>query len=107
MDQLTTREIQALIGTRLRQTRLGRNLSVDDVARRAGVNRKTLLAMEGGEDIKLSSLLKVLRVMGRLNDLEAVFPDLLPSPGAFMRRGLKLRQNAYPLGTKRKPREAE
>ena len=60
-DHLTCAEILDTIGQRLRQRRLERNLSVDELAAHAGLNRKTILALEAGEDIRLSSLVKILR----------------------------------------------
>lgn len=82
-DHLTNTEIQALIGQRFRQQRLERNQPVDDIALHAGVNRKTILALEAGEDIRLSSLIKILRSMNMLGLLEAAIPDSLPGGAAL------------------------
>lgn len=77
-DHLTNKEILAVVGLRLRQRRLERNQLVDDLATHAGVNRKTILALESGEDVRLSSLIKILRSMNMLGLLESAIPDSLP-----------------------------
>ena len=93
-DYLTKAEILAVIGQRLRQRRLERKLLVDDLATHAGVNRKTILALESGEDIRLSSLIKILRSLDMLGLLEAAIPDSLPGSAALLRSG-QTRVRAY------------
>jgi transcriptional regulator with XRE-family HTH domain len=99
MDYLTNEEILRKLGERLRQRRLERNLTVEDLAKHCGLNRKSILAAESGEDVRLSTLVKLLRGMGMLGALDAALPDTLPSAGAFSTRG-KLRKHAYPKGSK-------
>jgi len=82
-DHLTNNEIHAIIGLRLRQRRLERNQLIEDLALHAGVNRKTIMALESGEDIRLSSLIKILRSMNMLGLLESAIPDSLPSGDAL------------------------
>ena len=82
-DHLTNNEIRAIIGLRLRQRRLERNQLIEDLALHAGVNRKTIMALESGEDIRLSSLIKILRSMNMLGLLESAIPDSLPSGDAL------------------------
>lgn len=92
-DHLTNSEIIGLIGLRLRQRRLERNLAIDDLARHSGVNRKTIMALESGEDVRVSSLVKILRSMNMLGLLEAAIPDSLPS-GDALAGSVQLRQRA-------------
>lgn len=82
-DHLTTKEIASIVGRRLRQRRLERNLGVDEQAAHAGVNRKTVLAMEAGEDIRFSSLIKILSSLNMLGLLESAIPDSLPGGEAL------------------------
>lgn len=86
-DYLTDAEILQILGFRLRKRRLSRNMLVDDEAVRAGVNRKTVLGIEGGEDIRVSSLIKILRGLDMLGALEAAFPDTLPGGEGISSRG--------------------
>jgi DNA-binding XRE family transcriptional regulator len=92
-DHLTNDEVLLEVGARLRARRLDRNISVDAVAEAAGINRKTILEIENGGDVRLSSLIKLLRHLNMLGVLDAVLPDTLPGSEAFSRRG-QVRQRA-------------
>ncbi len=52
------------IGTRIRDERIHQNLTQDEVWLAADISRFTLQRVEAGEDVKLSTLLKILRVLG-------------------------------------------
>lgn len=98
-DHLTSDEVLAEIGARLRARRLDRNISIDAVAA-AIDNRKTIIGAENGGDIRLSTLVKLLRYMSLLGVVDAVLPDTLPGTGAFSTRGqVRLRASG-----KRKPK---
>jgi transcriptional regulator with XRE-family HTH domain len=75
---LSSPEIDALelLARRLRLARLRRNLTQDEMAERAGVNRKTYIALERGkETVNIGILIKVLAILGYLERL----PDMLQS----------------------------
>lgn len=96
-DHLTNNEIIAIVGLRMRQRRLERNMTVDDLALHAGVNRKTILALESGEDIRLSSVIKILRSMNMLGLLESAIPDTLPGGAALSAAGrVRMRASGRP-----------
>ena len=85
-ERLTTNEISQLVGMRLRQRRLAQNYLIDDLAFHAGVNRKTVIALESGEDVRFSSVTKVLRSLGMLSLLETAIPDELPNGDALTKQ---------------------
>jgi len=94
-DHLTNSEILEVLGQRLRLRRLERNLSVDELATHAGLNRKTVLAVEAGEDTRFSSMIKILRSMNLLGLLESAVPDHLPGGEAVSSTGqFRLRASA-------------
>lgn len=101
-DYLTNDEVLIEIGARLRARRLDRNISVDAVAEAVGINRKTILEIENGGDVRLGSLIKLLRYLNLLGVLDAVLPDTLPGSEAFSQRG-QVRQRAGGVRSKRKP----
>ena len=86
-DFLTDSENMAEFGARLRARRLERNLAADDIAKMTGINRKTILELEAGRDVRLSSVIKVLRAQQLLGALDAALPDTLPGLGALSKRG--------------------
>lgn len=86
-DHLTNDEIMRLLGERFKNRRLGRNTAIETLADRSGVNRKTIIAMEAGEDVRLSSVVKVLRGLDMIAALDAAFPDVLPGGEGISTRG--------------------
>ena len=68
-------EILATLGQRLKLARLRRNLTQDDMAERAGVSRKTVVAMEAGAaGTSIAVLAKAMSILGypeRVADLLA------------------------------------
>lgn len=57
------------VGLDLRTWRLLENLTVEQVADRAGVDRKTVLNLESGERATLENTLRVARAVGVLDQL--------------------------------------
>jgi len=102
---MTNEEVLRELGRRFKNLRLGRNTLIDDLADRSVVNRKTILAFEEGDDIRLSSLLKVMRGLGTLSSLEAAFPDVLPGGEGISTRG-QPRQKAATTGKRKQHGQA-
>ena len=86
-DYMTNDEVMRVLGARVRNRRLGRNIPVDQLADKSGLNRKTIMDMETGRDVRLSSLIKLLRGLNSLATLEAAFPDVLPGGESISSRG--------------------
>ncbi len=68
------------IGTRLAQYRLNRNLTQRELAREAGVSLSTVTRIEDGKSAQLTNLIRVLRALGLLDNLEALVPAPRVSP---------------------------
>ena len=90
----TDSEILEELGGRLRSYRLQLNLSQAELATRAGVSRTTIRDAELGKDSQLSTLVKFLRALGRLDNLDAFLPTPSISPIQLMKRQGKPRQRA-------------
>ncbi len=82
------------LGKRLAQTRLQRNLSQERLALEAGVSKATIERLEAGEPVKSTSLIRVLRSLGRLEALDQLLPEPLPSPIERIRLQGRRRQRA-------------
>jgi transcriptional regulator with XRE-family HTH domain len=98
-DFLTDKENMVELGARLRSRRLERNLSADRLAEQTGLNRKTILDLEAGRDVRLSTVLKVFRALQLLGTLNMTLPDTLPSHEALSARG-QPRLRAYRVADK-------
>jgi putative transcriptional regulator len=94
IDSKTDDEILHEIGARLRAYRLQMNSTQAELADRAGVSRTTVRDAELGKDSQLSTLVKLLRALGRLGDLDAFLPAPSVSPIHLMKRQGKPRQRA-------------
>lgn len=97
---MTDAAVLAEIGGRVERLRLARNITQVELAREAGISRRTLVRLEQGEDgVGAATLLRVLRALGLLNRLEQLVPDELPSPIEQLRSQGRQRQRA--TGAKR------
>ncbi len=79
-EENTDAAVLAELGQRLARTRLERNITQQDLAIEAGVSKSTLERMESGAETRLSSVIRVLRVLGLLDRLDQLVPEPLPSP---------------------------
>lgn len=82
----TDREILRSIGERLRALRKARGLSQAEAAERADLARSTVVEVERGDNTTLQTVIRLLRVYGRLGALENFVPAPEVSPMARLRR---------------------
>lgn len=89
------------LGERLARTRLERNLSQQQLAHEAGISKATIERLEAGEPVRSTSLVRVLRSLGRLDVLDRLLPEPLPSPVQRLQlRGKRRRRASAPRGAK-------
>ncbi len=82
------------LGQRLRQARLRRNLSQQELADRAGLNRTTISEYERGASTSTLTLVQVLRALEMLDELAGFLPDPGPGPLELARHQSHQRQRA-------------
>lgn len=86
--RLTTRadpEVMEELGRRLAAVRASRGLTQSEAADRAGLGRATVSRAERGDNPNLLTVVRLLRVYGRLDALEAFLPEPDVSPLALIR----------------------
>lgn len=71
------------LGQRVARHRLNRNLTQEQVAREAGVARRSLSKIENGHVVDTRVLVRVLRALGLLEGLAALVPEPEVSPVAL------------------------
>jgi len=81
----TDREILHSVGGRLRALRKARGLTQQEAAERAGLARSTVYEAEKGDNPTLHTVIRLLRVYGRLAALEDFIPAPELSPMARLR----------------------
>lgn len=91
---MTDSAVLAKIGQRLAQHRLERNLTQAELAKEAGVSKRTLIRLEGGESTQMTNLIRILRALDLLASLDAFIPAPVPSPIQQLRAEGKRRKRA-------------
>lgn len=80
------RELLVILGKRLAALRKARGLSQSEAAERSGLGRNTLYRAEQGDNPTLLTLVRLLRVYGRLGGLDNFIPEPEISPMARLRQ---------------------
>lgn len=92
---MTDEDAMRDIGERIRAIRVGRNVTVPDLARRTNLNQKTVMNAEAGRNPRLATIVRVLRALGRLDALDAFLPVPALAPLDVLKRGGKPRRRAW------------
>lgn len=82
------------IGAFVRHHRLQQNRTQDNLARDAGISRSTLSLLEKGETVTVATLIQVLRVLDKLEVMEAFTVKQIVSPLAMAKAQLGKRKRA-------------
>ena len=82
-------EIVAVLGRRLAQLRKAAGFTQADAAERAGLDRTTVSRAEQGDNPTLLTVVRLLRVYGRLGALESFIPEPGVSPMELVRSARK------------------
>ncbi len=93
---LSDASIMKSIGLKLKEWRLEQNLSQVSLARKAGLSLTTVQAAEYGKNISFENLIRILRILGRLNALHILLEERHISPIEYhkMELGQKRRTRA-------------
>jgi DNA-binding XRE family transcriptional regulator len=79
-EAMSEKAVLEELGRRIQAQRLNVNLAQAEVARKAGVSRRALQNLESGRVCTLSLLIRVLRAMDKLSQLDAFLPEPGLSP---------------------------
>lgn len=88
------------LGERLAQHRIESDLTQANLAKQAGIGRATVERMEAGHSTQMSSFVRVLRVLGFLEEFLSLIPESGPGPMDLLKNRPKQRQRA---SSQRKP----
>lgn len=72
--------ILAELGRRVAKNRLAADLTQADLARAAGVSKRTVERLEAGLGAQLVTLVRCLRALKLADDLDLLAPEALPNP---------------------------
>ena len=99
---LTDEAILAELGGRLARHRLELQLTQEMLAEQAGISKRTVERVEAGATTQISSMIRILRVLGLLDRLDTLVPDARPRPMDLLKLKGKARKRA---SGKRKPKD--
>lgn len=94
MTKMSDKAILEGIGQRLRRIRLNRNMTQIDLAKQAGIGRRTLQKAEDGEATTLETLVAILRGLGMVSQLDQLLPEPPASPVQLAQLQGQVRQRA-------------
>ena len=86
--------ILAELGRRLAQQRIDQGLTQAELAREAGIGKRTIERIEAGFSAQSVSLIRILRVLRLLESLELLLPPAEPGPMDLLQRKGKIRRRA-------------
>lgn len=80
--EYSTPELVRLLGTRFKDYRMRCNLTQREVAEQSGIGLTTIHKFENGTagNLSLSTFILLLKVVGQINTLDDVLPELPESP---------------------------
>ncbi|MCC5786895.1 MAG: helix-turn-helix transcriptional regulator [Phycisphaerales bacterium] len=82
------------IGERIAQHRLQLDWTQAQLAKEAGVSKRTVIRLEGGESTQLTNLIRILRALDLLANIDELLPPPTPSPLELLRSKEKRRKRA-------------
>ena len=91
---LTDAAVLAELGERMARRRIDLQLTQADVAEQAGIAKRTVERIEAGASAQMSSIIRILRVLELLPDLDAILPEVATRPMDLLQRKGKPRQRA-------------
>ena len=103
--EMSERAILKELGLRISRYRLNKNMTQEAVAAEAGVSRSAVQRVESGKSIQLFKLIRILRALDLVENLEAFVPEPAASPIQQLKMKGKIRQRARPPKKKGKKRE--
>lgn len=82
------------VGNRIAQYRLNQDKTQAALAQEAGVSNRTLTRIEHGQSVQSSSLIRILRALQLVGNLDTLIPEPAVSPVQQLRMQGKRRQRA-------------
>ena len=93
------------VGHRLAQARIDLGLTQAEAAHRAGLGKRTVERIESGADSQLSTLFRLLRVVGLLDRVETLIPEPDNRPMDLLKLGQRQRKRAPRTRSRTEKRE--
>lgn len=98
LQEYSTPELARMLGKRFKDYRMRCNLTQKDVSELSGVGLTTIHKFENGTagNITLSTFILLLKVIGQVNGLDNLMPELPESPYLIRREEKKAQRIRHP-----------
>jgi len=94
----TDTAILTIIGERVKRIRLRKNITQQQLADRAGLDRTTVYEFENkGRPISMLTFVQIIRALGKLDDLGPLLEEPEISPRELAKMQGRKRKRAYPV----------
>jgi transcriptional regulator with XRE-family HTH domain len=104
MSFMSAEELQAALGSQLRELRIAKNLDQLTTAEKAGISEKALRNLEAGRGSSVETLMRVLKALDSLEGLHMLAPKPSVSPLALLRHSGRERRRVRRPRTEAGPR---
>ena len=96
--EYSTPELVRLLGERFREYRMRCNLTQKEVAEQSGIGLTTIYKFENGTagNLSLSTFILLLKVVGQINALDDLMPELPESPYLIRKEEKKTQRIRHP-----------
>jgi hypothetical protein len=86
--------ILSMVGDRIRTERLNQNRTQTEVAKAGGIGVIVIKRLENGQGCLLGNLVRILRSLGKIDQIDALLPEPGISPLELARLSGRLRKGA-------------
>ena len=105
LKHLSDKAILKVMGERIAQCRLNQNKSQDYLAGQAGISSRTMSRIESGHSVQFSSLIRILRALDLVENIDNLIAKLPLSPIQQLKLKGKERKRASKKTSSPKPNE--
>jgi len=92
--EMSNPAVMQLIGQRIKEIRLRKNMTQQEIATRAGISALSVVNLEKGKYVSLSILIPILRELRHLDKFDFLLPEPPVSPILLKKLQGKKRQRA-------------
>lgn len=104
-DALSNDAVLKELGNRIARYRLNMNLTQEALAREAGVSERTIIRVEHGHSTQAANLMRILRTLRLVGNMEALIPEPAASPIQQIKMRGRQRRRASPPPASRTARK--
>ena len=85
-NALTSCAVIRELGAAIKEYRISRSMTQQDMAERSGVSLRSVSRFEQGGDIQLGSMIKILFALGLQDNLNLLIPDVSQAPSYYLKK---------------------